>query len=117
MRLDRPRRERRQHEPPQPRVIGWLEVEHPGVVELVERGVRCRRLRPAELGVGRLVEVGPTETPVAQQAVEIGMSRDEPLVRLGVPQDRMLVAEAPVDRVRVGDERRDPTGRTRARAG
>ena len=95
-----------QHQPSQPRVVGRFEVEHPGVVELVERGVPGRRLRPAELGVGRLVEVGPTEPPVAQQAVDVGVARDEPLVRLVVPQDRMLVAEAPVDRVRVGDERR-----------
>ena len=61
-RLDGPRRERLEDEPPEPRVIGRLEVEHPGVVELVERGVPGRRLRPAQLGVRRLVEIRPSET-------------------------------------------------------
>ena len=50
-RLDGPRRERLEHESAQPRVVGWFEVEHPGVVELVERRVPGRRLRPPHLGV------------------------------------------------------------------
>ena len=116
-RLHGPRRERLEHEPPQPRVVGWLEVEHPGVVELVERRVPGRRLRPAHLGVRRLVEVGPPETTVAEQPVDVGMAGDEPLRGGRVPQDRMLVAEPPVDRIRIGDERRDRTGRSRVRGG
>ena len=105
-RLDRPRRERLEHEPPQPRVIGRLEVEHPGVVELVERRVPGRRLGPAHLRVRRLVQVGPAETAVAQQPVDVGVPRDEPLRGGRVPQDRAFVAQAPVDRIRVCDERR-----------
>ena len=50
-RLDGPRRERLEDKPPDPRVVGRLEVEHPGVVELVERGVPGRRFGPAHLGV------------------------------------------------------------------
>ena len=87
-------------------MVGRLEVEHPGVVELVERGVPGRRLGPAHLGVRGLVEIGPAQPPVAEQPVDVGVARDEPLAGLGVPQDRMLVAQAPVDRVRIGDERR-----------
>ena len=105
-RLDGPRRERLEHEPAQPRVVGRLEVEHARVVELVERRVPGGRLRPAHLRVRRLVEVGPPETAVAEQPVDVGVPRDEPLRGGRVPQDRMVVAQALVDRVRIRDERR-----------
>ncbi len=50
-RLDGPSRERLEHQPPDAGVIRRLEVEHPGVVELVERCVPGRRFGPAHLRV------------------------------------------------------------------
>ena len=52
------------------------------------------------------MEVGPSEPAVAQQPVDVGMPRDQPLRGGRVPQDRMVVAEALVDGIGIGDERR-----------
>ena len=103
-RLHGPWRERLEDQPPEPRVIGRLEVQHAHVVELVERRMPGRRLGPAHLRVRRLVEIRPAQPAVAQQPVDVGVPRDQPLVGGGVPQDRMLVLQPPVDRVRIRDE-------------
>ena len=60
----------------------------------------------SHLRVRRLVQVGPSEAPVAEQTIHIGMPRDQPLRGGRVPQDRMIVAQAPVDGIGIGDERR-----------
>ena len=105
-RLHRPGSERPADESSQARVVGRLEVEHPGVVELVERGVPGGRLRPAEVGVRGHVEIRPAQAPVAQQTVDVLVARDHPLPRLVVPEHGMLVPQAPVGRIRVRDELR-----------
>ena len=103
-RLHGPWRERLEDQPSEPRVIGRLEIQHAHVVQLVERPMPGGRLGPAHLRVGRLMEIRPAEPAVAQEPVDVGVPRDEPLVGGGVPQDRMLGLQPSVDRVRIRDE-------------
>ncbi len=104
--FDGARRERLEHEPSQPRVVGRLAVEHAVAVQLGERRVPRGRRRSTHLLVGRRVQVGAAQPPVAQQPVDVRVARDEPLRRPLVVDDRVALPHLTEHRVRVGDERR-----------
>ncbi len=89
-------------------MVGRLQVEHPVVVERVERLVLLRGRGAAELLVREAVLVRPAEAPVAQQGRDVRVVRDEPLVRGLVVVHAALGPQLGVGGVRVGEERRIP---------
>ena len=58
------------------RVVGRLHVEDPGVDQVPERVVPCRRSRPTHLFVARHVEIGPPEPPVPQERASTSAYRE-----------------------------------------
>ncbi len=105
--LDGPRRERAADETAQPRVVGRLEVQHPGVVRArgtarASRAARDGRTRHASPGADTS---GPRRRSRSSRLTSAWreMTHWRGLV---VPDDRMLVAESPIRRIRVRDEAR-----------
>ena len=60
-----------EHQPPEAGVVGRLHVDELVALEVPERVLPRGRLRPAPLRGRRHVEVGPAQTPVAQERVHV----------------------------------------------
>lgn len=106
--LDRARGERLRHQAPDPGVVRRLQVEHPVVVERVERLVRGGRRGPPEVLVREPVLIRPPEPALPEQRGDVRVVRDEPLVRGLVVLHTAVGAELGVGGVRVGEKRRVP---------
>ena len=80
-------------------MVGRLHVDHLDREEVPERRLIGGWWRATPRLVAGDVEVRSPEPPVAQQGVDVGMSRDEPLVGALVVDDRCLVTQPGEGRV------------------
>ena len=95
-------------QPSQARVVGRLHVDHLDRQQVPERRLVLGRGRATPRLVGGDVEIRAAQPPVAQQRVDVGVTRDEPLVRALVIADGRLVTESGEGRVGIGHEGRVP---------
>ena len=119
-RLDGARRERPAHRVAEPRVVRRVAEEHrlPVAAGLEARGVSETAARPVRGGSPARPEVAleplAPEPWVAEDRGHVGVAREDPEpMRRAV--DRILGAEARVERIRIGEER--GVGRTEERSG